>query len=96
MMPSILADAEREWDESIAYYESQRKGLGIELFSIYDLIVAIGRNPRRCGWHDAKYRRCASRRFRFVVIYDPEPTPPLILAIHHAARRPDYWRYRIK
>lgn len=89
-----IADA--EIDEAIAYLNSQKTGLGLEfLDELYDLLRLIEINPRCCPWHDDRFRRGHLKRFKFNVIYEPEPDP-IVIAIYHHARDEKYWRGRVQ
>lgn len=93
---SLLAPAQRELDEAIAYYEAQVMGLGdaflLEALRVIDL---ISRYPD--AWHPLgkNVRRCRLSRFSYGVIYASEPAGIVVLAVMHLHRKPDYWRDRV-
>lgn len=93
---SLLAPAQRELDEAIAYYEAQVAGLGdaflLEILRVFDL---ISRYPD--AWHPlgAHVRRCRLSRFPYGVVYAREPAGIVVLAVMHLHRKPEYWRERI-
>ena len=94
MSLNIKPDANHEINEAIAYYEIANAGLGDQFFEELDAeLQAILRNPNRCAWIDDRYRRCRLKRFPYSIVYLPV-TPPLIVAVHHQSRDPDYWRAR--
>ena len=93
---TLLAPAQRELDEAIAYYEAQIAGLGdaflLETLRVIDL---ISHYPD--AWHPLgpNVRRCRLTRFPYGVIYAHEPEGIIVLAIMHLHRKPDYWRDRL-
>ncbi|MEQ1776406.1 MAG: type II toxin-antitoxin system RelE/ParE family toxin [Burkholderiales bacterium] len=96
MIPvSLLAPAQRELDEAVAYYEAQVAGLGdaflLEALRVIDLISIY---PD--AWHplSADIRRCRLSRFPYGVVYMQEPEGIIVLAVMHLHRKPEYWRGR--
>lgn len=93
----MLAPAQRELDEAIAYYEAQVSGLGdaflLEALRVFDLVA---RYPE--AWHPlgSEIRRCRLSRFPYGVIYAAPPEGIIVLAVMHLHRKPDYWRDRVK
>ena len=88
--------AEQEFDDSIAYYESQGDGLGQEFrAAIEQYFQRIADNPE---WFP-KVRgedRCAVviRRFSFVIHFLIEPDRIVILSVFHTSREPEQLKYR--
>jgi plasmid stabilization system protein ParE len=93
----LRPEADAEINEIIRYYDAQQPGLGDEFFlALDDELVAIGNNPRRCGWLDDRYRKCRLRGFPYSIIYDTATWPPVVVAVVHQSRHPDVWRRRLQ
>lgn len=97
MKPIILhAAAEAELRETLAYYESQRIGLGGEF--LRGFVAAIQRvraNPQAYALEDDRGARyCPLRRFPFNLIYVELEDRIWIAALAHQRRRPGYWTAR--
>ena len=88
--------AEQEFDDSIAYYESQRPGLGQEFrATIEQLFQAIADNPERFRKLSEEVRRAVvTRRFPFVIHFLIEPERIVILSVFHASRDPKQLKFR--
>jgi toxin ParE1/3/4 len=83
----VQADAQVEFEEAAAWYESRRPGLG------YEFLPEIGDRPESfpaCSDVDP-VRRTDSERFPYSVFFDLHPDRAFVLAIAHARRRPGYW-----
>jgi toxin ParE1/3/4 len=90
----ILAEAEAELTAAAEWYETRRKGLGLELMATVD--AALGHildSPASCPlWKPGfPYRKLALRRFPFVIFYMLSETAIEITAIAHAKRDAGYW-----
>ncbi|MDR7307648.1 type II toxin-antitoxin system RelE/ParE family toxin [Rhodoferax saidenbachensis] len=96
MTVRLLAPAQAELDEAIAWYAEQAPGLG-ETFLIETLkaIQLIEQHPQ--AWHPLTMyiRRCRLRRFPYSVVYTQDGTDILVLAIAHQHRKPLYWKTRL-
>jgi plasmid stabilization system protein ParE len=88
--------AEQEFDESIAYYETKRAGLGQEFrAAIEQLFQAIADNPERFRKLSGEVRRAVvTRRFPFVIHFLIEPERIVILSVFHASRDPKQLKFR--
>src|ERR1700755_2154597 len=92
----ILGEAEREFAESIAYYESKEAGLGWRVRSeVIASVEGVGRNstlprPRAKG-----SRRRNLHAFPLYIAYVIRDETIWIVAIAHAYRRPEFWMERI-
>lgn len=96
MTITLLAVARAELDEAIAWYEAQARGLGNAfLAESLKAFRLIERHPQ--AWHPLtdNIRRCRLARFPYSVIYVPDGSDILVLAIAHAHRAPVYWRDRL-
>lgn len=92
----LLAPAQRELDEAIAWYADQAPGLGdaflIEALKAFQL---IDRHPLALRQLAPQIHRCRLRRFPYSVIYAQDGADVLVLAIAHQHREPGYWRDRL-
>lgn len=96
MTVRLLEPAQIELDEAIVWYSAQAAGLG-EAFLAETLkaFQRIEQHPQ--AWHplSKKTRRYRLNRFPYGVIYMQEAEGPLVVAIAHLHRRPNYWRERV-
>jgi plasmid stabilization system protein ParE len=87
-----LAEAEREFVESIAYYEGKEVGLGVrfrnEVAETLDWIITYPEIPplRKRG-----YRRVNLHVFPHYVAYVIRGETIWVVAIAHGHRRPEFW-----
>ncbi|MDH5491943.1 MAG: type II toxin-antitoxin system RelE/ParE family toxin [Myxococcales bacterium] len=97
-----LPEAMAEFEEAVAYYEEQRPGLGLEFFMAIEAAVDFAAETPAAGSplpgpdHRFRVRRYVVKRFPYLVFIAGEGAHPKIVAISHAARRPGYWRDRLK
>ena len=91
----LLAPAQAELDEAIAWYAEQAPGLGdaflIETLKVFRLIEQFP-----AAWHPLgpNTRRCRVNRFPYAVVYSLDGDDLLVIAIAHQHREPLYWRNR--
>lgn len=84
-----------ELEEAVAYYDSQRAGLGDELGAeVRRTVEHIERYPN--AWQElAKgIRRCRVKRFPYGLVYRVHHQRIDILAVMHLRREPGYWKGR--
>ena len=88
--------AEQEFDDSIAYYESEREGLGQEFRTIIEqYFQRIADNPEWFPEVRGKVRRAVVlRRFPFVIHFLIEAERIVILSVFHTSREPERLKYR--
>lgn len=88
--------AEQEFDDSIAYYESEREGLGQEFRVIIEQhFQRIADNPKRFPQVRGEVRRAVVlRRFPFVIHFLIEPERIVILSVFHTSRDPEQLKSR--
>jgi plasmid stabilization system protein ParE len=89
MTVDILAEAEREFAESAAYYESKEAGLGWRFRT--DAVGWIETNPELPHLRPKGYRRRNLRAFPHYLAYIIRGETVLIVAIAHGHRRPEFW-----
>src|SRR4051812_15037244 len=91
--------AEGELLSTIDYYDDQRPGLGEALdsdfWALVDRVMGQPEMYAACRWHSA-VREGVLRRFPYIVPYQVRGNDVRIYAIAHTARRPGYWRKRLK
>jgi plasmid stabilization system protein ParE len=88
--------AEREFDDSIAYYENEREGLGQEFRTVIEqYFQRIADNPE---WfpevRGAVRRAVVLRRFPFVIHFLIEAERIVILSVFHTSREPEQLKHR--
>ena len=88
--------AEKEFDDAIAWYESQGEGLGREFrAAIEQYFERIADNPERFPKIRGEVRRAVVlRRFPFVIHFLIEPERIVILSVFHTSREPEQLKYR--
>ena len=97
---SIDPAAEEELRAIVAWYETQKQGLGAQFLAevgrLLDLILrhpGLGSPvPQVRTAYDV--RRILFRRFPYFVVYRERSEDIHIIAIAHTSRKPGYWRYR--
>jgi toxin ParE1/3/4 len=95
--PAILhTDAEAELEQAIAYYESQRTGLGGDFRREFEAALhRVRENPHLYAVEDeAGARYCLIRRFPYTLVYVDLDDQIWIVAVAHQKRRPRYWQRR--
>ena len=92
MKVTFLELAEAEFDDAVAYYESELPGLGGQ-FRAEDSrsLKRIIDFPTSYQSFDPRTRRCLIARFPYGIIYsfDPDAAEILVVALSHLHRRPD-------
>lgn len=92
----ILGEAEREFVESIAYYESKETGLGWRFRAeVVEAVDWISRNPALPRLRRKGYRRRNLHAFPHYIAYVIREQTIWIVAIAHAYRRPEFWIERV-
>jgi len=92
----IAAEAEQDFADAYAWYESRRSGLGEELLTCVDACIeAISRTPDMHPIVHENYRRGLVRRFPYAVFYEHVEGAVTIYCVFHTSRNPDKWRHRL-
>jgi plasmid stabilization system protein ParE len=87
--------AEHEFDSSIAWYESQRGGLGREFrAAIEDHFQQIAGHPERFTKVRGEVRRAVVCRFPFVIHFLIEAQRIVVLSVFHTSRNPEQLKTR--
>jgi len=95
MRVSFHEGAEAELDETAAYYEACRAGLGAEFIGeVYATIDRILRYPRASPMASSLSRQCLMNRFPYALIYEIQPGAVRIHAVANLNRMPGYWKSR--
>nr|VFJ91729.1 MAG: ParE toxin of type II toxin-antitoxin system, parDE [Candidatus Kentron sp. H]VFJ92934.1 MAG: ParE toxin of type II toxin-antitoxin system, parDE [Candidatus Kentron sp. H]VFJ99549.1 MAG: ParE toxin of type II toxin-antitoxin system, parDE [Candidatus Kentron sp. H] len=90
--------AESEHLETVAYYESQRAGLGASYLTEFENVVSnICNTPHRYPVAmGPDIRRARMKKFPFTVLFREISGSVQILALAHHRRRPEYWIERLQ
>lgn len=97
----IHAETLAEIDATVAWYDAQRAGVGLEFLAevrraMTELRAAPGvSTPDRSAPADAQVRRRRVRRFPYAIVFAETPNEYVVIAVMHLRRRPGYWRSRI-
>ena len=94
---SFHPDAEKEFNEAIAYYNECQNGLGLEFVKeVYLAIQNILSFPRAWATLSSNTRRCLTNRFPYGVIYQVTDKEVFVIAVMHLNREHNYWKKREK
>ena len=93
MIYQFHPEAEAEHLETVAYYETQRAGLGASYLTEFESILdLVCESPTRYPVQlDPDIRRIMLRRFPFAVLFRESEDTVQVLAVAHHRRRPSYW-----
>ena len=85
--------AEQELIDAAAYYEEQRRGLGLEyLEEVEHAVNFLTRYPEAGSRVRGSVRRLTLPKFSYSLLYRVlEDTQIRVLAVAHHKRRPQYW-----
>ena len=96
MVVKFLAPAQAELMEAVAYYESQKQGLGSQFAEeVKRTIQRILQYPEAWTPISKRTRRCRTHRFPYGVIYQVRGEVLLIVAVMHLHREPRTWKHRL-
>src|ERR1035437_4049752 len=91
-----LSKAQKEFDESLEFYEERAIGLGIRFeFQLKEKLIIISKYPERYRKRKGNFRETIVKGFLFLIIYKYYKTKNIILisSIFHTSRNPKY-KYR--
>lgn len=92
----FLKPAEAEIDETIAYFDEQREGLGDRFEQdLSDTVGMLTEYPLTGKSLSKLVRKFPLHTFRYNVIYVLDGDEIVIVAVAHHRRRPGYWRGRL-
>ncbi len=90
-------DTEKELVDGATYYNHRQPGLGEEFIDemtkAASIIIA---DPERAREFDPPYRKVATDRFSYQLVYEIRKDQLRIIAVMHQSRRPGYWKNRAK
>jgi plasmid stabilization system protein ParE len=96
MEVKFLAPAQAELEEAVAYYETQKEGLGSQFTEeVKRTIQRMLQYPEAWALISRRTRRCRTNRFPYGVIYQVRGDVLLIVSIMHLHREPRGWRSRL-
>ena len=93
----VRRPAEKEIEEALEWYESERPGLGVELaVELEKTFRDLFQRPEAWPlWRpEYPYRKRPMERFPYVIFYRVTETEVRVLAVAHAKRKPGYWTRR--
>jgi plasmid stabilization system protein ParE len=97
MRARFVAAARLEYLAEIVYYAEAEPGLGHRFAqAVEDAIARALLFPRAGSPSPAGTRRVLLKGFPFSVYYRPEAEGIVVFAVAHQARRPGYWRSRMR
>jgi len=92
----LSADARAEFDEAFNWYAERSVGAATGFATEVDVAVeAIAADPQRFMRTYGGCQLCRLKRYPYCVVYHHSGDTIRVIAIAHAKRRPEYWRYRI-
>jgi plasmid stabilization system protein ParE len=92
----ILSCAEREFAETVDFYNEERPGLGFAFAAeVRKALDRIQSFPDAWPLFSTRARRCILQRFPYGILYQVRSDCILVLAIMHLKRDPQTWRGRI-
>lgn len=88
--------ARRDFDDSAAWYEAQRTGLGLQFTAAVDeAIDQAAEMPMRFPLAHGDARCVRVRNFPYSVLFWPESDRIVVFAIYHIRRDPAGWKSRL-
>lgn len=88
-------EAAEEFEAAVDWYEARETGLGLDFaVEIYAAIQRATAMPDTWTRLSGNVRRVLVNRFPYGVLYEPENTRLLVLAVMHLRREPGYWMTR--
>ena len=97
MKLDFLQTADDEFVETIAYYNLQSEGLGLEFAA--EVKRGLGRilqYPTAWTPLSKRTRRCRLNRFPYALLYQTRRDTILIVAVQNLHKHPDSWKSRLK
>lgn len=91
----FIPEAEDDLDDTYAWYEAQRVGLGDAFLRALDATVAsVQRQPEAHQLVDETMRRALLRRFPYAAFFEVMAKEIVVYGILHSARDPKAWKRR--
>ena len=96
MEVKYLSIANREFIDTIKYYNEQSEGLGFEFAAeVKETQSRIEDFPEAWPIIKNKIRKCRCKRFPYALLYEIRDKTIFIIAVMHLRRQPDYWIDRL-
>lgn len=90
----VLKEAEQDIDKTIAWYESQKLGLGLRFYmSVQDILRLLKENPLLYAKVKDEFRRALTKGFPYALNEDKKEVE--VLAVIHQSRNPEYIEKRL-
>ena len=87
--------AQKEFDGSTVWYETQKPGLGGEFIAAVERVLdQIADRPELYQIIEGDVRRAVVSRFPYCVYYRALPDRVVVIAVFNASRSPSAWRRR--
>jgi plasmid stabilization system protein ParE len=94
-LTQVSPEAEEDIRSAAMWYESKRKGLGIEFVDRVDKVIErLSRHPEIHAKTYLDVRQTLVRKFPYTVCYGFENEAVEIIAVFHAHRDPQAWQLR--
>lgn len=92
----FLAPAKQELIEAVAYFDSERNGLGDDLLDEIDVSIRrILEFPEAHSLVTQNIRRGRIKRFPYGLLYQVYQNEVIFIALMHERREPGYWKNRL-
>ncbi len=93
---AFLQPAEDEFAETIAYYNLQSEGLGLDFaVEVKQALARIVNFPKAWTPLSKRTRRCRTKHFPYAVLYQVRDDLILVVAIQNLHKQPDSWQSRL-
>jgi len=87
--------ARADIDRASVYYESERRGLGLEFLEAVDRAIGqIAANPYQYPAAHREMRRMLLHPFPYGLFYKPQGDLVRVYAVIHTSRHPPHWQRR--
>lgn len=91
----LSAGAQHDVEDTVAWYEGQRVGLGGRFVAALDrLIDRVFENPQQFPVIETEVRRALVRRFPYAVYFIVSSDHIAVIAVLHVRRYPQEWQRR--
>ena len=91
----LSAGAQHDVEDTVAWYEGQRVGLGGRFVAALDrLIDRFSENPQQFPVIEPEVRRALVRRFPYAVYFIVSSDHIAVIAVLHVRRYPQEWQRR--
>jgi plasmid stabilization system protein ParE len=91
----VSEDAQKDFDEAVAWHERQQAGLGVEFIdNVNETLRRIETNPKAYAIRFKETRRAPVARFRYGVFFQIDTDAIVVTSIIHDRRDPSIWMQR--